>query len=309
MLTRLFSHSKPIAYAILSMAFILAFVIENFVSSEVIVNASMIFSKIGILLVFFLILFLLNFMVKRNKIHQQHTYAISSLVLLIIAFPEILRSVNLVLGYAFLLLSFRRILSLKSNTNLKQKILDSSLFLSISIWFTPMHWLFVSVIYFGVIVYASQNYRHFIIPILGLAVGFVIHTSFFLILKDEWIHFSFYLPDFSGPIEYFDNFKYNVLLGLLIGIMVWIFFQLPTIYSRAKLHESESLILTLFFLIISIATLVLNDNTISKDAIYIIWPLSIFTGSYFQLKSTKKWVVETFYLIFISGIIFSAIYS
>jgi len=309
MLTRLFSHSKPIAYAMLSIVFISAFIVENFISTKTDMSASLIFSKIGILLVFLLIMFLLNFMVKRNKIHQQHTYAISSLVLLIISFPEILRSVNLVLGYAFLLLSFRRILSLKSNTNLKQKILDASLFLSISIWFIPMHWLFVSVIYFGVIVYASQNYRHFIIPILGLAVGFLLHTSFFLILKDEWVHFSFYLPDFSGPYEYFDSFKYNVLLGLLMVVMVWIFFHLPTIYSRAKLHESESLTLTLFFLIISIATLILNDNAISKDALYIIWPLSIFTGSYFQLKSTKKWVIETFYLIFISGIIFSAIYS
>jgi hypothetical protein len=287
----------------------MAFVTENFISSDVEVDATFILSKIGALIVFLLILFLLNFMVKRNKIHQQHTYAVSSFVLIIIAFPEILRSIELVTGYAFLLLSFRRILSLKTNTNLKQKILDSSLFLSISIWFVPMHWLFVSVIYFGIILYASQNYRHFIIPILGIIVGFVIHISFFLIFKDEWIHYSTYLPEFNKMQEFFGDFKYNVLLVLLLLIMVWVFFQLPQIYSKAKLHESESLTVTLFFLIVSAGIFILNETSVSKDAIYIIWPLSILIGSYFQLKSTRKWVIETLYVVFISGIVFSAIYS
>lgn len=308
MLTRLFSHSKPIAFAVLSILFVVAFFIENFIPSAVEVNAPLVFKKIGILIVFLLILFLLNFIVKRNKIHQQHSYAVSSFVFLIIAFPDLLRSTEFVLGYFFLLLSFRRVLSLKTNTNIKQKIFDSSLLLSISIWFEPFHWLFLLVIYFGVIMYASQNYRHFIIPSVGLAVGFVLHTSFFLILESDWVPYRFYLPEFQGIDAFFVTFKYSVLLGLLLFVLVWIFLQLPGIYSRAKLHESESLSLTLFFMLISIVVFVLNALPVSMDAIYIIWPLSILIGNYFQLKSTKKWMKESLYIIFISGIVFSAIY-
>lgn len=308
MLTRLFSHSKPIAFAVLSILFVVAFFVENFISSAVEVNAPLVFKKIGVLIVFLLILFLLNFIVKRNKIHQQHSYAVSSFVFLIIAFPDLLRSTEFVLGYFFLLLSFRRVLSLKTNTNIKQKIFDSSLLLSISIWFEPFHWLFLLVIYFGVIMYASQNYRHFIIPSVGLAVGFVLHTSFFLILESDWVPYRFYIPEFQGIDAFFVTFKYSVLLGLLLFVLVWIFLQLPGIYSRAKLHESESLSLTLFFMLISIVVFVLNALPVSMDAIYIIWPLSILIGNYFQLKSTKKWMKESLYIIFISGIVFSAIY-
>lgn len=308
MLTRLFSHSKPIAFAVLSILFVVAFFVENFISSAVEVNAPLVLKKIGVLIVFLLILFLLNFIVKRNKIHQQHSYAVSSFVFLIIAFPDLLRSTEFVLGYFFLLLSFRRVLSLKTNTNIKQKIFDSSLLLSISIWFEPFHWLFLLVIYFGVIMYASQNYRHFIIPSVGLAVGFVLHTSFFLILESDWVPYRFYLPEFQGIDAFFVTFKYSVLLGLLLFVLVWIFLQLPGIYSRAKLHESESLSLTLFFMLISIVVFVLNALPVSMDAIYIIWPLSILIGNYFQLKSTKKWMKESLYIIFISGIVFSAIY-
>ncbi|WP_019037185.1 DUF6427 family protein [Psychroflexus tropicus] len=309
MLTRLFSHSKPIAYAILSILFIMAFFTENFISSKVEVDTTFVLSKIGVLIVFLLILFLLNFMVKRNKIHQQHTYAISSFVLLIIAFPDILRSVEFIVGYLFLLLSFRRILSLKNNTNIKQKIFDASLFLSISIWFVPMHWLFAVVIYFGIILYVSQNYRHFIIPFVGLSVGIVIHLCFFLLLKNEWTSLSFYFPNFNGVQGLFSDFKYNILLSLILFVLVWVLFQLPSIYSRAKLHERESLSLILFFLFISILVVLVNNTLISKDAVYLIFPLSILIGNYFQLNSTKKWIKESIYILFISGIIFSAIYS
>ncbi|MFO7743811.1 MAG: DUF6427 family protein [Psychroflexus sp.] len=308
MLTRLFSHSKPIAFAVLSILFVVAFFVENFISSTVEVNAPLVFRKIGVLIVFLLILFLLNFIVKRNKIHQQHTYAVSSFALLTIAFPEVLRSTEFVLSYFFLLLSFRRILSLKTNTKIKQKIFDSGLLLSISIWFEPFHWLFLFVIYFGVIMYASQNYRHFIIPLVGLAVGFVLHISYFLISKNTWVDLSFYLPEFNGIDSFFDTLKYSVLLVFLLFILIWIIFQLPNIYNRAKLHENESLSVVLFFMLVSIGMLILNNMPLAKDAIYLILPISILIGNYFQLKSTKKWMKETLYIMFIAGVIFSALY-
>lgn len=308
MLTRLFSHSKPIAFAILGILFSMAFFIENFISTSFELNAALFFNKIGVLVVFLLIIFLLNFIVKRNNIHNQHTYAISSFVLLIIAFPEILRSSDFVLAYFFLLLSFRRILSLKTNTHIKQKILDSGLLLSVSIWFEPTHWLFLLVIYFGVIMYASQNYRHFIIPLVGLGVGFLLHFCFFLIFENTWPRYSYYLPEYKGVDTFFESFKYGILLGLLVLILVWIIFRLPIIYNKSKLHERESLSFTLFFMLISVSVLGLNNTPLSRDAIYLIWPLSIFIGSYFQMRSTRKWTKEVLYLAFVSGIIFSAIY-
>lgn len=308
MLTRFFSQSKPIAFAVISLIFAVAFFVENFISSSISLDAGAIFGKIGVLVVFLLIIFLLNFVVKRNKIHQQNTFAVSSFTLIIIAFPEILRSSEFILSYFFLLLSFRRILSLKTNTNLKQKIFDSGLLLAISIWFEPFHWLFLLVIYFGVIMYASQNYRHFIIPIVGLAVGFILHLSYFLLFEDRWISFSSYFSGFSGFDSIYSTTKYGLLFGYLLLITVWVLFNLPSIYNRAKLHESETLNLIIFFTLVSIVTLVGNDWSLAVDAIYLILPVSILIGNYFQLKSTKKWIKESLYLLFIGGIVFSALY-
>jgi hypothetical protein len=308
MLTRLFSHSKPIAFVILSILFAVAFFIENFISTTIDIKASVIFQKLGLLAVLFLILFLLNFIVKRNRIQKTHSYTVSSFVFLIIAFPEVLRSTDFLLAYLFLILSFRRIVSLKTNTNIKQKIFDSSFLLSISIWFEPFHWFFLLVIYFCVIMYASQNFRHFLIPLVGLAVGFVIHFCYFLIFEDKWVDFSRYSFEFNGIDPFFDTFKYGNLLGLLMLIFIWIIFKLPLIYSKAKLHVGESLSVVLCFLLVSIVVILFNNSPLSKDAIYLIWPLSILIGNYFQLKSTKTWTKEVFYILFIAGIAFSAIY-
>lgn len=308
MLTRLFSYSKPIAFILLSILFVVAFGIENFFFTEIEVNTRVVFSKIGVLIIFLLIIFLLNFIVKRNKIHKQHTFAISSFVMLLICFPEILRSTQFVLGYFFLILSLRRLISLKSNISIKQKLFDSSFLLSISICFVPMHWLYLLVIYFGIIIYASQNYRHYLIPLVGLSVGFIIHFCSVLVLDNEFVHYSFYLLEFNGINYMFGDLKYNVLLGILLVLLIWVFFQLPSIYEKAKLHEKESLSMILLFTLTSILIFILNELPIAKDAIYIILPLSILIGSYFQLETTKKWIKEVHYFIIIIGILISAIY-
>ena len=143
MLTRFFSHSKPIAFAIISILFTMAFFIENFLSISVEVSASYIIKKTGLFFVFLFIIFLLNFMVKRNKIHKSNTYAVSIFVFLSIAFPELLRSSEFILSYLFLLLSMRKILSLKTNKDVKQKIFDSGFLLMISVFFNPFHLLFL----------------------------------------------------------------------------------------------------------------------------------------------------------------------
>jgi hypothetical protein len=247
-------------------------------------------------------------MVKRNKIHNPNTYAVSSFVFLGIAFPELLRSSEFAMGYLFLLLSIRRILSLKTNKNIKQKIFDSGFLLMISILFEPFHLFFLIFIYFGVIMYASQNYRHFIIPLFGIIVAFVLYTSFILIVENSFVNYSIYLPRFSGIDNFFSNFKYGVLLSLILFFLIWVFIQLPVIYSRAKLHESETISLVLVFMFVSAVVLLLNDTQLSVDIIYLIFPLSILIGNYFQLKSTKRWIKEVLYALMLGGVVFSAIY-
>lgn len=308
MLTRFFSHSKPIAYAITVVVFAIAFVIENFFSNSEEVNTTFTFKKLMTFVVFLLILFLLNFILKRNKIHGSNTYAISTLTLLLIAFPEVLRSYNFAFGYFFLLLAVRRILSLKTNTAVKQKLLDAGLLLSVSMMFEPLHVLFLGFIFLSVMMYVGYNFRHFIIPFVGVLIGYYVFASFSYIVHNEWIPLLDFLPEFDGFDLIVNQFKYNILLIFIAALIIWIIIQLTKIYSKAKLHQSESLNLIIVFWIISVLVLLLSATTWSVGALYILLPLSIFIGSYFQLKTTKTWVKEVFYLLMIAGIIYSAIY-
>ena len=308
MIARFFNHSKPIAYIALCAIFMLAFVIENFFSVTVEVTAGVIFSKLGVLLVFLAIGFLFNTIVKKNNIHQQHSFAVSSVVFMVVAFPEVLRASELIISYLFLILALRRIYDLKTNTLIKQKLLDASLFLSASTWLEPFHLLFLVVIYFGVVMYASQDFRHFIIPIVGLFVGFVLLTCYALVFENRGLHVSEYIPQGFSLDVFKESFKYRVLSFYLFVLLVWVIIKLPSLYRRAKLHESESLSLTLFSLVISLVIMATNTNTIALDAIYIIFPLSILIGNYLQLKTTRTWVRESIYGLFLAGILFSALY-
>ncbi|MFN2261650.1 MAG: DUF6427 family protein [Psychroflexus sp.] len=308
MITRFFNHSKPIAYILVSLIFGLAFFFENFISIGIDFDSGYVFRKTGVFLVFLLLLFLLNFILKRNKIQQQHTFTISAFVLLLIAFPEVLRSEKLIISYIFLLFAVRRIVSLKNNKFFKQRIFDAGFFLFFASILEPWHILFSLPIYYAILLYASQNYRYFILPILGFVIGLVLHTTYFLIVEDRFIDYTLFFPEVSLETSLFSNFKYGFLLVLNVLLLVWGLLQMPKVFSKAKLHQRKSLSVFNVILIISLVILILNQREFSEDALYFVLPISIFMGNYFQLKSTKTYIKEIIYALMIVGILVSALY-
>lgn len=308
MITRFFNHSKPIAYILVSLIFGLAFFFENFIGLNIDLDGGYIFRKIGVFLVFLLFLFLLNFILKRNKIQQQHTYTLSIFVLLLIAFPEVLRAEKLIISYILLLFAVRRIVSLKNNKFFKQRIFDAGFCLFFASILEPSHLLFAVVVYYAILLYASQNYRYFILPIVGFLVGLVLHTTYVLITEDQFVNYAEFLPEIRLESYMFADFKYGFLLVLNLLFLVWSLFQMPKVFSKAKLHQRKSLNVFNVILIISLVILIFNHRSFYEDALYFVLPISIFMGNYFQLKTTKTYKKEIIYALMIIGVLVSALY-
>ncbi|WP_127845894.1 DUF6427 family protein [Psychroflexus aestuariivivens] len=308
MITRFFNHSKPIAYILVSLIFGIAFFFENFISLDFEFDSAYVLRKIGIFIVFLLLLFVLNFILKRNKIQKQNTYTLSIFVLLLIAFPEVLRAEKLIISYIFLLFAVRRIISLKNNKFFKQRIFDAGFCLFFASVLEPSHLLFAVVIYYAILLYASQNYRYFILPILGFLVGLVLHTTYMLITEDQFVNYIEYLPEIRLESHMFADFKYGFLLVLNLLFLIWSLFQMPKVFSQAKLHQRKSLNVFNVILVISLVILIFNHRSFYEDALYFVLPISIFMGNYFQLKTTKTYMKEIIYALMIIGILVSALY-
>jgi len=164
------------------------------------------------------------------------------------------------------------------------------------------------VVYYAILVYASQNYRYFILPILGFLVGMVLHTTYVLITEDQFVDYLDMLPQIRLEPYVFSDFKYGFLFVLNALFLLWSLLQMPKVFSKSQIHQRKSLNVFHVILVLSLAILLFNHRNFYEDALYVVLPISIFMGNYFQLKSTKTYVKEIIYALMFAGVLVSALY-
>ena len=132
MITRFFKISRPFHFIL----FLLAITFIFFNQFYVIKNLGT--SKIAITFLCLIIsLFLVVFIITKNNLTQNNSFAAFYFCLFIFLFPSSVTNSGIIISNMFMLLAFRRILSLNSKSNLKKNILvcwDMALYL---LYFLP----------------------------------------------------------------------------------------------------------------------------------------------------------------------------
>ena len=88
------------------------------------------------------------FIVTKNNLTYNNGYAALYFCLFIGLIPSCLEENSILVSNLFILLSFRRIMSLKTNSNIKKKLLDASMWICLAAIFEPWAILFFLVLFF-----------------------------------------------------------------------------------------------------------------------------------------------------------------
>ena len=125
MIANFFKQSKPINFLVLILTGVLFFILAVLLY---LLKDNQIFSWGTTTLnfiVFLLILFLHNFITRKNNLTQNNTYGLYFFVLMFAIFPKSIHQSNILLSNFFLFFAYRRIYSLRSNLETVYKIFDS----------------------------------------------------------------------------------------------------------------------------------------------------------------------------------------
>lgn len=181
-----------------------------------------------ILAVLLLSVFWVNFIVKRNKITGTNSFAMLFYTLLVVVFPEVLMDYNGVLCSFFLLLSTRRLLSIKSLKSVKYKIFDATLWIVVASLFYDWALLYLVLVFVGIYFYEPKNIRNWLVPFAGIFTAFMIATCI-LILADN---LDFLQQHYVYSIEFNDSYFldwgnstkliFYALLISLVGILAFL---------------------------------------------------------------------------------------
>lgn len=298
MITRFFSTSKPIHFVIIIILTFVVFMVTRINSFVGELSFLSLLKQFGFYAVVLTSIFALDFLVNKNNLTKKNSYKTLLFSLFIVILPETLQIDNLLISNLFILLAIRRIISLRSNINIKKKLFDAAFWIGIATLFYFWSILFFILIIAALIFYSISNFKNWIIPFIGLLTIVILLTSYSIILNNEFVVFSNYLDTIS-----FDFTTYNVL-NLIIGITVlvslglWaLLFYTRNLKNKIRIQRPSHILIIVLFLI-SIVIILIAPNKNSSEFIFLFAPLSIIMANYIE-SIKENWFSEIFIWILI----------
>jgi hypothetical protein len=288
MISSIFRKTKPFNYVILLTFLFVFYGVAVFLLFSIPYQQDILFEQIFSLAALMFLIFLINFVVKRNKITETNSFAILFFTLLIVLFPEVLLDNNGILCTFFLLLAIRKLLSIKSLKKIKLKIFDASIWIVVSSLFYDWALLYMLLVFITIYLYQPKNIRNWLIPFIGfLTVAFVSYGVLTLLNKQDFIqnHYVFSINITSDfMLEWKNSLK--LLLYILASLILFILTFLKLSKSGQGRINTMRLIAIFFFIGLMI-TLLESFNEVTPILITF-FPTSVFLTIYIEnIKRSK----------------------
>lgn len=292
MITSFFKTSKPIHYIIFLIVLICLFVYQRIIIVNYQGNLSNTLNEIGDLTILLASFFTLIFIVTKNNLTYNNGYAALYFCLFIGLIPSCLEENSILLSNLFILLSFRRIMSLKTNSNIKKKLLDASMWICLAAIFEPWAILFFLVLFFGMVFYSVTQIKNTMIPFCGILAVAILLTSYRLVTENAFPSVTEFLPTLR-----FDNTSFNntitkteslqFLAVVLFGIVS--FFGKVVLKNRLKI---PSVFVILLAILIGITMVFINSNHgASRYYLFAFAPTSIILAN-FSETTMYRWLSD-----------------
>ena len=249
MITSLFKKSTPINYALVLLVVLFCFFLYHFDNAKPDFSVADLIQKAGIFVIILASLFLSNFIAKKNSLSKDSAYTIFFFFLMLLFFPKLLENGNLLVSNFFILLSTRRVLSLQSDSNQKEKVFDASLWVFAAALFHFWAILFIFVVFVSVLFSAARDYRNWLLPFIAFITVFIIFLLYSYAIDAAAIEVLIKKTTTSFKLDYFANTKENIAFSIFAAIAIYLIFsQIAALPKKPIIVQSayKIIILSLF---------------------------------------------------------------
>lgn len=286
MITSVFSKSKPINFILCAGILLVYFVIYLFSEAK---ELSLPLLRVEVPCVFLLLfsLFMVDFIIKKNDFTQQNDFALFLFTIFIGFFPDIFAHIKIVSILVLVLLAFRRIINLRSLHNVKQKLFDASLGITLAMLIDSWIILYLFIIYIAIVVYVSNDYRNWLVPMVSF-MGILISYLTYLYLTDQSI-LTDSLFEFDINVSYSTTDYRRIMLHLLILLIFCVNFVI--FFLKSKTYSSQKKIAfllnkVLFF--IGVLYVLFAKKSMLNTEILLLFPLSISMANLVENLGNKR---------------------
>lgn len=301
MITTLFGKSKPINFLILGFVLSAVFVISQMRYSDA-TNFSFFVDNFFLGLLLFFCVWLLSFIVYKNKLSQSNHYALFFFTCFLIGALRLPTDSDTIFSLAFVTLALRRILALRSNIDVRQKVFDASFWLTVAMLFNFWTILFVILLYVALLYFIGYPSRIWFIPFVAF------FSAMFPVFA--------YCYVFDGMDRFVDFFRQNSMMFmgikidspdfvfLIICILIALFsmyFYLRKLKLKAA-NQKKTRELIIFGFLLSLLIYLLS-NEAHPDSVLLIIPFLSVISVTFAEDFRKKILLEIYLLFLLGGMI------
>ena len=297
MLTSFFGKSAPIKFLLLSLLLLIGYVLKiSSVKTEGI-SLSLVVEKIllGGLVVF--LMFLLDFIVRKNNLTKKNTYSVLFYVCFVLMLPIIFAKNNILIANLFVLFALRRIFSLRTEKKSNKKILDSSIWIMVASFFYFWSLLFFILLFIAIIRNPQIKYRQGLIPFVGVFTVMIIATAIQLMAFDSLKWFNELNMSISLDFSAYNQLSVLIPVAIISVLIIWTGIARIFMISTVPKKNRPSYILIFFVVSVGILVALASPHKSGAELLFVFAPLSIMTTNYIEMidefwfKELLLWLV------------------
>ena len=263
------------------------------------------FSKTAMLVLLLLTsFFLVNFTVKKNNLTKNSSYTILFFLLFLLVFPSIFNNLNLLLANFFLLLAFRRLISLQTLKAPKEKIFDASIWIFIASLFHFWVILFILLVYISIFFHVSRDFRNWLLPFVAFFATVIIFLFSALAFDKTWITHIINQTKTNFQLDYFTNNYQNIAISFFVVIALYFLLSLVFSLPNKPLILQASFKKMIFGLLIGLTVFLISPDKNNEMLVFTFMPLSVMCTTNIEYSQSKMYQ-EIVLLLLITGCFFS----
>lgn len=292
MLTNFLSKSKPVNFVVLFLLF-LCYTTSLFFTEKK--NLS----DYGSLVFVFVIIFsIYNFVVIKNKVTFDNSFAFLYYVILVGFLIQKIELNSIFYANLTILLFLRKVYSLQTLNKISHKLFDGGLWLAISFLIEPTTILFIVLLYISIFVNKQQNYQTLLIPILGFTAPVILYFTYSFWTDNINAFYNLWDVSTIFDIQVQKENSYIFTLGF-VGVFTVLAILLKTPKTLSILNQfRKNWILVLCHFIISLIVALLVPNKTGAELLFVAFPVAIILANAMELFQ-KKWFADIFILLFV----------
>ena len=287
MITSLFRKSTLLNYGVLILVTLICFFVFQYSEYNNTISSAGLIEKAIVFCALFASLFVVNFVVKKNGLSKDSSYAALFFLLFLLFSPTIFNNVNLIVSNLFVLLAFRRLLSLQSLKSAKEKVFDAAFWIFIAALFHFWSILFIILVFLSIMVHVARDFRSWILPFLSLLAAIILFLLYSLAFDESRIDHLVATAQINFKIDYFTNNFQNLALALYVMIAVFFVASMAMSFSSRPLIVHSAYNKTLLMFVIAIVIYVISPAKSNDLILFTIAPLAILATSHIELKQPQ----------------------